>query len=232
MRGESLLSVERLSKTFRLHMQGGLEVRALDDVSFEVGSGEFVGLSGPSGAGKSTVLKVVHRTYLPSAGAVRFRSPSRGEVDLATAPEPLVIELRRREIGYVSQFLRVIPRVPARDLVAEPIQVRLGVPPEEARARAGELLDRLGIPRPLQAAYPSTFSGGEQQRVNIARAVGWMPTLLLLDEPTASLDSKSSENVLQLLRELRDGGCTMVGIFHDPDQMGRIADRTVRIGGA
>lgn len=226
-----MLSVERLSKTFHLHMQDGLEVRALDEISFEVGKGEFVGLSGPSGAGKSTVLKVVHRTYLPTSGSVRYDSPSVGTVDLATASESVIIDLRRREIGYVSQFLRVIPRVSARDLVAEPIQVRMGLSRGAALERAGMLLDRLRIPRHLQSAYPSTFSGGEQQRVNIARAAGWKPALLLLDEPTASLDRASSEIVLDVLGELRDEGCTMVGVFHDPELMGRIADRVVRIGG-
>jgi alpha-D-ribose 1-methylphosphonate 5-triphosphate synthase subunit PhnL len=231
MRNEPLLSVEDLRKTFRLHMQGGLEVHALRGVSFRVDRGEFVGLSGPSGAGKSTVLKVVHRTYLPTSGSVRFESAAFGAIDLAAASEARVVELRKREIGYVSQFLRVIPRVGARDLVAEPIQARLGLSREEALDRAGRLLDRLRIPRALRDAYPSTFSGGEQQRVNIARAVGWKPALLLLDEPTASLDAGSCDIVLEILRELRDQGSTMLGIFHDPELMGRIADRTIPIGG-
>jgi alpha-D-ribose 1-methylphosphonate 5-triphosphate synthase subunit PhnL len=225
-----MLSIENLSKTFRLHMMGGLEVQAVNGVSFDVRAGEFVGLSGPSGAGKSTVLKCIHRTYLPTAGVVGFASKRLGTVDLARLPEREIIELRRTEIGFVSQFLRVIPRVGALDLVAEPIRHRLELPLEEARERAAVLLDRLRIPRKLFAAYPATFSGGEQQRVNIARAVGWKPTLLLLDEPTASLDRQSAEIALQLLSELRDDGCTLLGIFHDPELLSRVADRIIRIG--
>jgi len=212
-------------------MQGGLTVRALEGVTFHVRRGKFLGLSGPSGAGKSTVLKCIHRTYLASGGSILFESASLGTVDLACAPQAQVIRLRRTEIGFVSQFLRVIPRVPTLDLVAEPLQVRQGIDLAEARERAAVILDRLRIPRNLFAAYPATFSGGEQQRVNIARAVGWEPSLLLLDEPTASLDRESAGIVLDLLSELRDRGCTMVGVFHDPEMLDRIADDTVRIGG-
>lgn len=224
-----MLEIRNLSKRFVLHMQGGIEVEALRDVSFRVGPGEFVGLSGPSGAGKSTLLKCVHRTYLATSGSVLYRSSSLGEIDLAAAAEADVIRLRRVEIGMVSQFLRVIPRVPAIDLVAEPLRHRQGMGEEDAARRAAELLARLRIPRPLWNAYPATFSGGEQQRVNIARAVGWEPRLLLLDEPTASLDRASAGTALELLAELRDKGCTMLGIFHDPELLGRIADRTVRL---
>jgi alpha-D-ribose 1-methylphosphonate 5-triphosphate synthase subunit PhnL len=225
-----MLVVENLSKRFRLHMQGGIDVQALEGVSFEVHRGEFVGLSGPSGAGKSTALKCVHRTYLPTSGTIRFLSSNRGEVDLATLPEREILELRRSEIGFVSQFLRVIPRVATIDLVAEPLRTRMAISHDEARRQAADLLDRLRIPRNLFSAYPATFSGGEQQRVNIARAVGWRPSLLLLDEPTASLDRASAEIALGLLSELRDEGCTIVGIFHDPELLSRIADRTIRIG--
>lgn len=226
-----MLTVRDLSKTFQLHMQGGLTVRALEGVGFQVRRGRFMGLSGPSGAGKSTVLKCIHRTYLASGGSIHFESAAFGTVDLATAPQAQVIQLRRTEIGFVSQFLRVIPRVPTLDLVAEPLQVRQGIGLPEARERAAQLLERLRIPRNLFSAYPATFSGGEQQRVNIARAVGWEPSLLLLDEPTASLDRDSAGIVLGLLSELRDRGCTMVGVFHDPEMLDRIADDTIRIGG-
>lgn len=226
-----MLVVQNLSKTFHLHMQGGLSVRALENVSFHVRRGKFLGLSGPSGAGKSTVLKCIHRTYLATGGSIRFESTALGTVDLAIAPQAQVIQLRRTEIGFVSQFLRVIPRVPTLDLVAEPLQVRQGIGLSEARERAAQLLERLRIPRNLFAAYPATFSGGEQQRVNIARAVGWEPSLLLLDEPTASLDRVSAGIVLDLLAELRDRGCTMVGVFHDPEMLARIADNTIQIGG-
>jgi alpha-D-ribose 1-methylphosphonate 5-triphosphate synthase subunit PhnL len=224
-----MLVVEQLSKSFRLHMQGGLQVRAVEGVSFQVQRGEFVGLAGPSGAGKSTVLKCIHRTYLPTSGSISFEAKA-GRVDLATLPDREILDLRRTEIGFVSQFLRVIPRVSALDLVAEPLLSRHGIGIEEAKRRAADLLDRLRIPRNLFSAYPATFSGGEQQRVNIARAVGWNPSLLLLDEPTASLDRASAEIALSLLSELRDQGCTILGIFHDPELLSRIADRTIRIG--
>lgn len=226
----AMLSIRNLSKTFRLHMLGGVELPAVSGVSFDVLQGEFVGLAGPSGAGKSTVLKCIHRTYLASSGEILYASSRQGKVDLAKLPEPDILELRRTEIGFVSQFLRVIPRVGAQDLVAEPIRIRLGLDASAAAARAAELLDRLRIPRRLFSAYPATFSGGEQQRVNIARAVAWEPRLLLLDEPTASLDAASVETVVELFTELRRGGATLVGIFHDPELLERIADRTVRIG--
>lgn len=226
-----MLSIRNLSKTFLLHMLGGVSLTAVEDVSFDVGRGEFVGLAGPSGAGKSTVLKCIHRTYIASSGRILYDSPSKGEVDLATLDESGVIDLRTTEIGFVSQFLRVIPRVGALDLVAEPIVHRLGTDLAIARGRAADLLDRLRIPRRLFDAYPATFSGGEQQRVNIARAVGWSPSLLLLDEPTASLDAGSVEIVVELLQELRAGGATLLGIFHDPILLERITDRTIRIGG-
>jgi alpha-D-ribose 1-methylphosphonate 5-triphosphate synthase subunit PhnL len=227
-----MLVVENLTKRFRLHMQGGIEVDALECLSFEVRRGEFVGLAGPSGAGKSTALKCIHRTYLPTAGSIRFHSASLGDVDLASLPEREIIDLRRTEIGFVSQFLRVIPRVPTLELVAEPLRTRLGLSADEASRQAAELLDRLQIPRNLFSAYPATFSGGEQQRVNIARAVGRRPSLLLLDEPTASLDRQSAEIALGLLSELRAEGCTIIGVFHDPELLARIADRTIRIGGS
>jgi alpha-D-ribose 1-methylphosphonate 5-triphosphate synthase subunit PhnL len=226
----SMLSIRNLSKTFRLHMLGGVELPAISEVSFEVRPGEFVGLAGPSGAGKSTVLKCIHRTYLATSGEILYTSADSRVVDLVSVAEGEILEFRRTEIGFVSQFLRVIPRVGAQDLVAEPIRLRLGVDLETARLRAASLLDRLGIPRKLFSAYPATFSGGEQQRVNIARAVAWEPRLLLLDEPTASLDKRSVEAVVDLFAQLRQNGATMVGVFHDPELLERITDRIVRIG--
>ena len=159
----------------------------------------------------------------------RYDSLAHGRIDLAAAPERVILDIRRREMGYVSQFLRVIPRVSAVEVIMEPILARNDVSPEEARGRAEELLDRLRIPRRLFSAYPATFSGGEQQRVNIARAVAWKPRLLLVDEPTASLDADSITIVLELLRELQAEGTTMVGIFHDPEVMRRVATTVVHL---
>ena len=225
-----MLTVDRLCKHITLHMLGGKVIEACRQVSFHVPQGGFLGLAGSSGAGKSTVLKCIYRTYLASEGAIRYDSAQMGPVDLARLPEREVLAIRHREMGYVAQFLKVIPRVSAVDVVMEPIMARNGVEPGEARERAMALLDRLRIPRRLFDAYPATFSGGEQQRVNIARAVGWKPRLLLLDEPTASLDPRSVAIVLDLLAELRAEGATMVGIFHDAGLMQTVTDEVCHVG--
>lgn len=224
-----MLTVENLSKQFTLHILGEKRIKACAGVSFSVPPGGFLGLAGPSGAGKSTVLKCIYRTYLPTSGAVWYDSAANGRVDLAALPDREVIALRTRELGYVSQFLKVIPRVPALDVVMEPILARNGVTRTQARRRAGELLERLRIPTHLFDAYPATFSGGEQQRVNIAHAVSWRPRLLLLDEPTASLDNASIDVVLEILAELRREGTTMIGIFHDTELMEMVTDSVHRI---
>jgi alpha-D-ribose 1-methylphosphonate 5-triphosphate synthase subunit PhnL len=223
-----MLTVTRLSKTFTIHQLNGKRIQGVPPVSFAVGPGRSLALSGPSGTGKSSILKCIYRTYLPSTGEIRYQSPELGEVDLATLSEPEMVRLRRQEIGYVTQFLRVIPRVPATGVVAEPL-LRRGVPEPEALEQAATLLRRLRIPEELLDAYPVTFSGGEQQRVNIARAVISQPSLLLLDEPTASLDKASVSIVIDLLRELQAGGTTMVMIFHDPDIMDALADDVLAI---
>ena len=219
-----MVTVENLSKNFTLHILNGKKIKACRDISFSVPRGGFLGLSGPSGAGKSTVLKCLYRTYLASSGAIRYNSDAYGWVDLATLPDRAVMEIRDREMGYVSQFLKVIPRVSALDVVMEPILARNGVSRAAARKRAVGLLERLRIPSHLFDAYPATFSGGEQQRVNIARAVSWKPRLLLLDEPTASLDKDSVGVVLEILKELRGEGTTMIGIFHDTTLLESVTD--------
>ena len=219
-----MLTVEKLSKSFTLHILNGKHIAACRDISFKVPKGAFLGLSGPSGTGKSTVLKCIYRTYLPGSGSVWYDSAKYGRIDLATLSDRAVIDIRTREIGYVSQFLKVIPRVSALDVVMEPILTRNGVSYDEARSRAVDLLKRLRIPEHLFDAYPATFSGGEQQRINIAHAVSWKPRLLLLDEPTASLDSESVAQVLEILKELRQDGTTMIGIFHDHELMTSVTD--------
>ncbi len=224
-----MIIVENLSKSFTLHTLGGKQIRACRDISFRVPPGGFLGLSGPSGVGKSTVLKCIYRTYLASSGTIRFNSTACGWVDLAALPDRAVIDIRDREMGYVSQFLKVIPRVSALEVVMEPILSRNSVSRDTARQRAVDLLERLRISSHLFDAYPATFSGGEQQRVNIARAVSWKPRLLLLDEPTASLDQNSIGVVLEILRELRDEGTTMIGIFHDTTLLTSVADSVCHI---
>ena len=224
-----MITVENLSKTFTLHMLKEKRIAACSNVSFRVPPGGFLGLSGPSGAGKSTVLKCLYRTYLAGSGAILYDSATYGPVDLATMPDRAIIDIRDKEMGYVSQFLKVIPRVSTLDVVMELILSRNGVTRDVARKRSISLLERLRIPSHLFDAYPATFSGGEQQRVNIARAVSWKPRLLLLDEPTASLDRDSVGVVLEILRELRGEGTTMIGIFHDTTVLESVTDSVYHI---
>jgi alpha-D-ribose 1-methylphosphonate 5-triphosphate synthase subunit PhnL len=224
-----MLSVENLNKTFNIQILNDKQIAGCHDISFQVETGEFFALAGPSGKGKSTVLKCIYRTYLPGSGSIWYDSETYGRVDLANAPERMILDIREKEMGYISQFLNVLPRVSAVDLVMEPILARNGLSNEEARKRAVSLLQQLHIPEELFDAYPATFSGGEQQRINIARAIGWRPRLLLLDEPTASLDADSIERVLAMLKELRQEGTTMVGIFHDQTIMQATATSIYRL---
>ena len=226
-----LLEISNLSKIFQLYPLGPKTVPVLKDVSFCLAPGEFLGLAGPTGIGKSTILKCIYRTYLPTQGQIWYYSREYGCLDLATAHPRLIIDLRCREIGYVSQFLRVIPRVSALDIVAEPLMRQNGISPALARRQAAALLTRLRIPPELFEAYPATFSGGEQQRLNIARAVIWQPRLLLLDEPTASLDPEATATVVQLLRELKESGTAILGVFHHFDQVAGILDRVYQVPG-
>jgi alpha-D-ribose 1-methylphosphonate 5-triphosphate synthase subunit PhnL len=216
--------VERLSKTFELKLVDERKrVHPFDDISFHIPQGRFLGIAGPSGIGKSSILKCIYRTYLPSGGDIWYDSERYGRINLATADERRILDLRRLEISYVTQFLKVIPRVSAQDVVAERL-ILTGWSMEDARVKAREMLERLRIPKELWDAFPATFSGGEQQRVNLARALIASPKLLILDEPTASLDGQTKQIVISILQELKERGTTMLGVFHDWDVMGRIAD--------
>ncbi|MES9937871.1 MAG: phosphonate C-P lyase system protein PhnL [Sedimenticola sp.] len=209
-----MIKVENLNKQFTLHTQGGASYQVLADVSLEVHKGECLVLHGPSGAGKSTLLRALYANYKAESGRILVRH---GEhiIDLVSAEPREVLSVRRFTVGYVSQFLRVIPRVSAIDVVSEPL-VLLGEEQAVARLRAGEMLERLNIPERLFSLAPATFSGGEQQRINIAR--GFLPQypVLLLDEPTASLDPVNSGVVMELIEEAKNRGTAIVGIFHDP----------------
>jgi alpha-D-ribose 1-methylphosphonate 5-triphosphate synthase subunit PhnL len=224
----NVLSVKELSKYFILHILGGKVITGCEEIGFDLKQGEFLGLTGPSGAGKSTVLKCIYRTYLPTSGQVIYSGEDGRQTDLACSPEREVIMLRRREIGYVSQFLKVMPRVPAVDVLAWELRQK-GWEMESARQRAREYLQIMDINQALWDAYPSTFSGGEQQRINLARALIAGPRLLLLDEPTASLDAVTKQVVVRVLRDLKADGTTMIGIFHDLDVMGRLVDRVINL---
>lgn len=224
-----LLQLRNLGKAITLHILDGAVVEPFTDVSFDVLEGEFVAIVGPSGSGKSSVVKTIHRTYLASAGEALYRTGSGETVDLASASDRKVLSLRRAEIGFVSQFLKVEPRVPAIDIVARPL-LRRGVEPETARARAAELLEQLDVPPRLCKSYPALFSGGEQQRINIARALISSPRLLIADEPTSALDSRNTGRVIEAFLAARGQGMTMLGVFHDLDLIERIADRVVVMG--
>lgn len=219
---DSALRVRDVEKTFTLHLQGAKVLPVLNDVSFDVGQGRCVVLGGESGAGKSTIMKMVYGSYAADAGSILIRHQG-GILDLATAAPRDVIAARRESIGYVSQFLRAVPRVAALDVVAEPMLER-GSTPEAARERAGELLARLSIPERLWNLPPATFSGGEQQRVNIARGFATERPLMLLDEPTASLDARNRGVVIEMIRERLSSGTGILAIFHDQDVRDAVAD--------
>jgi alpha-D-ribose 1-methylphosphonate 5-triphosphate synthase subunit PhnL len=221
----TVLSVEGLDKTFDMHALDDTRVVGLDDVSFDVREGEFLTVVGESGSGKSSLLKCLYRTYDPTGGSVIYHT-AEGRVDLASCGDRTVMDLRGDDIGYTSQFLTEIPRVPAVDVVARPL-VEQGQSPEAARETARSLLDALSVPEELWAAYPATFSGGERQRVNLAQAVAPNPSLLLLDEPTSALDPETREAAIDLLETYLDDRTTVVGVFHNTTVVQAVADRVV-----
>ena len=221
------LAVRDVAKTFTMHLRDGIRLRVLDGVSFTVAPGECVVLGGPSGAGKSSILKIVYGNYAADAGAIVVDGGD-GPLDLATASPRAVLAARHATIGYVSQFLRVVPRVPAREIVAEPLVVR-GVARDAALARAEDLLARLNLPRRLWDLPPATFSGGEQQRINVARGFIARYPLLLVDEPTASLDAANRAVVVDLIREAKAEGGSFLGIFHDEAVRDAVADRVIDV---
>jgi alpha-D-ribose 1-methylphosphonate 5-triphosphate synthase subunit PhnL len=224
------IAVEDLHKTFTLHAQGGQELSVLRGVDLAVEDGECVALADPSGSGKSTLLRCIYGNYRPQGGRVLVRHGAR-VVDMVGAEPRLVLDVRRRSLGYVSQFLRVIPRVPALEVVAEPVRA-LGMPRGEAMARAAAALERLRIPERLWRLSPVTFSGGEQQRINVARGLAAGHPILLLDEPTASLDADSRALVVELLVEARDRGTAMLGTFHDAEVRDVVSTRRATLHGA
>jgi alpha-D-ribose 1-methylphosphonate 5-triphosphate synthase subunit PhnL len=218
-----MICVENLSKTFTLHNQGSAVIRVMENANFTVAAGECVALVGNSGAGKSTLMRMIYGNYLAASGRIMV-----GDLDVAIAEPREILDLRRNTLGYVSQFLRVVPRVATLDVVAEPLRA-VGVDEDAAYARARHLLSRLNIPENLWGLSPTTFSGGEQQRVNIARGFAHNYPALLLDEPTASLDATNRETVLSLIEEAKTGGAAIIGIFHDAPARDRVADREIDV---
>jgi alpha-D-ribose 1-methylphosphonate 5-triphosphate synthase subunit PhnL len=222
----TVLDVRGLAKSFTLHGIGGRVVHAFSQVDLAVGAGELVALAGRSGAGKSSVIKTVYRTYRPTAGTVTFTPAAGAPVDLAALPDADVADLREREIGYVSQFLRAEPRRGVLDVVAR-AGVRRGMEPGPARDSAADVLAKLRLDRELWQTYPTLLSGGEQQRVNLASALLAPPRLLLLDEPVSALDPANREAVLDMITALVEGGTAVLSILHDHDAIRRLATRVV-----
>jgi alpha-D-ribose 1-methylphosphonate 5-triphosphate synthase subunit PhnL len=222
-----MIELENVAKTFVMHLRDGARLPVVQDVSVSVHPGECVVLGGPSGAGKSSILKMIYGNYRTDSGSIRVLGPG-GWTDIAKAPPRAILALRQTTISYVSQFLRTIPRVSALDIVAAAAREG-GTDAGSADERARELLSRLNIPQRLWDLAPATFSGGEQQRVNIARGFAADRPILLLDEPTASLDAENRSVVVELIEARKQAGAAVLGIFHDADVRGRVASRTIDV---
>lgn len=218
-----MITVDNVSKSFTLHNQGAAVIPVMAGASFTVAPGECVGLIGASGAGKSTLMRMLYGNYLAASGRIMI-----GDTDVAAAQPRDILNLRRDTLGYVSQFLRVVPRVATVDVVAEPL-LRTGSDMQSALQTAQGLLHRLNIPERLWPLSPTTFSGGEQQRVNIARGFAYAYPVLLLDEPTASLDAANRATVLALITEAKARGAAIVGIFHDEAARAQVCDREIDV---
>ena len=221
------LVVSEVFKSFTMHLRDGIKLPVVNDVNFSVASGECVVLGGPSGIGKSSILKMLYGNYAVDAGQILVAHRDR-VIDLASADPRTVLGVRRDTMGYVSQFLRTVPRVSALDVVAEPLVAR-GSDVAEARDSASSLLSRLNLPQELWSLPPATFSGGEQQRVNIARGFITDHSILLLDEPTASLDARNRRVVVDMIAEKKRKGVALLGIFHDEEVREAVADRILDV---
>lgn len=218
-----MLKVEELSKEFTLFVRDGLQITSFSRVSFVACPGKLLAITGASGIGKSSLLKCIYRTYQPTGGKVVYHAADGARVNLAQADEQTILKLRRTEIGYISQFLHVIPRISALDILTDRFAGTISNG-DQAREAARFYLNRVGISPNLWNMYPSTFSGGEKQRLNILLALVARPRLLLLDEPTASLDQTAKEIIIELILEAKQKGTTMVGVFHDQDALRALAD--------
>jgi alpha-D-ribose 1-methylphosphonate 5-triphosphate synthase subunit PhnL len=225
---ETLLKAENLKKGFTLHTQNGIHLSVLSNLSLAVKAGECVALTGASGSGKSTFMRCLYGNYRVDSGSIWVKHGSEW-VDLTRTEPHQLLAIRQRTIGYVSQFLRVIPRVAALDVAAEPL-LELGMEPNEAREKAAQMFARLNLPERLWSVSPTTFSGGEKQRVNIARALLVNYPILLLDEPTSALDATNASVVIDLLQERKATGCAMIGIFHDDEVLTQVCDRQLSFG--
>ncbi|MEG0641847.1 MAG: phosphonate C-P lyase system protein PhnL [Clostridium sp.] len=219
-----ILKIENLAKSFTLHNLNK-HIVASKNINIALREGEFIGITGKSGSGKSTILKCLYRTYLPEQGDIWYKSNKFGLINLAEASEREIIYLRKYEIGYVSQFLNTMPRTTAREVIEQAV-LEMGHDKEVAKIEAEKMLKHFELDTELWDSYPNNFSGGEKLRLNIAKAMVKHPRLLLLDEPTASLDNSSKIKVRELIEQLKTEGTTMVGIFHDIEFMEGLCDKT------
>ena len=222
-----ILKIENVAENFYLH-NAQKETHSCQNISFSLEEGQFIGIVGLSGAGKSTILKCIHRTYLASEGHIYYQSAAFGRIDLTQASEREILYLRKKELGYVSQFLNVMPRTTAREHVMNAL-LETGVSGEDAKSRSEEMLTYFRLPENLWDIYPNTFSGGERLRLNLAHTMVKQPRLMLLDEPTASLDNKTKLLVKDMLVKLKNQGTSMIGIFHDLEFMDGLCDRVFNI---
>ena len=222
-----ILKIENVAKNFYLH-NAQKEIHSCQNISFSLEEGQFIGIVGLSGAGKSTILNCIHRTYLASEGHIYYQSAAFGQIDLTQASEREILYLRKKELGYVSQFLNVMPRTTAREHVMNAL-LETGVSGEDAKSRSEEMLTYFRLPENLWDIYPNTFSGGERLRLNLAHTMVKQPRLMLLDEPTASLDNKTKLLVKDMLVKLKNQGTSMIGIFHDLEFMDGLCDRVFNI---
>ncbi len=224
----AFLEVTGLRKEFLMHILNDKQIDALEDINFSMEEGEIIGLTGKSGSGKSSLMKCIYGTYLIGEGSVMYDSKTFGPIDLAASSEHEMLQIRRNEMTYCSQFLQVIPRVPALEVVAEQLILE-GTDRSSAIDQARSFLDRLGLPEELWDAYPSTFSGGEQQRINVAQAIISSPRFLLIDEPTASLDLKTKNVVIQMILDMKTKGTSVLCITHDEHTLNNLADRELHL---
>jgi alpha-D-ribose 1-methylphosphonate 5-triphosphate synthase subunit PhnL len=222
------LKVINLTKRFSMHILGRKDIVAFEDISFKIGRGRFLGISGKSGSGKSSLIRCIYRNYDATSGDIFLYDENGTKINLTRISDTQMLEIRNRRMGYVSQFFQTIPRVTSLDIVIEPLIDR-GWAKDRARERATALFRLFNIPKNLWDAYPSTFSGGEKQRINLMRTLIDCPEILLLDEPTASLDRHNRKIILNILQELKKQRITMIGIFHNPAELDMLADEILAL---